>query len=121
MYRRGASVRPFDMHGYKRVGSLTRAGSRMQVAGAAGAFYGNPRQLGIQLAGIVTTMVFSFIMTLILIVPLDLVRACVRACVECVRVIVDPLVRMCSSSRSTRIVEAEVSLTGRAMLRACRF
>ena len=113
------------MHGYKRVGSLTRAGSRMQVAGAAGAFYGNPRQLGIQLAGIVTTMVFSFIMTLILIVPLDLVRACVRvcvrACVECVRVIVDPLVRMCSSSRSTRIVEAEVSLTGRAMLRACRF
>ena len=71
MYRRGASVRPFDMHGYKRVGSLTRAGSRMQVAGAAGAFYGNPRQLGIQLAGIVTTMVFSFIMTLILIVPLD--------------------------------------------------
>ena len=54
----------------------------MQVAGAAGAFYGNPRQLGIQLAGIVTTMVFSFIMTLILIVPLDLVRACVRACVR---------------------------------------
>ena len=57
----------------------------MQVAGAAGAFYGNPRQLGIQLAGIVTTMVFSFIMTLILIVPLDLVRACVRACVRRVR------------------------------------
>jgi len=42
------------------------------VAGKAGAFYGKPEQLGIQIAGILTTMVFSFIMTLIILVPLDL-------------------------------------------------
>jgi len=41
--------------------------------GAAGAFYGNPKQLGIQLAGIVVTMAFSFVMTLVIIVPLDLI------------------------------------------------
>ena len=67
---------------------MTHACGRMQVAGAVGAFYGNPRQVGIQLAGIVTTMVYSFVMTLVLIVPLDMVRANL----ECMRVIVDQLV-----------------------------
>lgn len=42
-----------------------------KVAGPAGAFFGNPKQLGIQLAGIVVTMAWSFIMTLIILVPLD--------------------------------------------------
>ena len=43
------------------------------IAGESGAFYGNPTQLGIQIAGIVTTMAYSFVMTLIIIIPLDFI------------------------------------------------
>jgi Amt family ammonium transporter len=40
--------------------------------GSAGAVYGNPKQVGIQLAGIVFTMAYSFIVTLLILVPMDL-------------------------------------------------
>jgi Amt family ammonium transporter len=63
----------FGVHGIGGIwgGIVTGLMANPEVAGAAGAFYGNPKQLGIQIAGILTTMVFSFIMTLVIIVPLD--------------------------------------------------
>jgi Amt family ammonium transporter len=65
----------FGVHGIGGIwgGIVVGLMANPEVAGAAGAFYGNPKQLGIQIAGILTTMVFSFIMTLVIIVPLDLV------------------------------------------------
>jgi len=63
----------FGVHGIGGIwgGIVTGLMANPEIAGAAGAFYGNPKQIGIQLAGIVVTMVFSFVMTLIIIVPLD--------------------------------------------------
>jgi len=64
----------FGVHGVGGIwgGLLTGLLANPAIAGASGAFYGNPKQIGIQLAGILTTMVFSFVMTMIIIVPLDL-------------------------------------------------
>ena len=67
----------FGVHGIGGIwgGILTGLFARPNIGGegVAGAFYGNPKQLGIQLAGILFTMAFSFIMTMIILVPLDLI------------------------------------------------
>lgn len=65
----------FGVHGIGGIwgGIITGLMADPKVAGPAGAFFGNPKQLGIQIAGIVVTMAFSFIMTLLIIVPLDLI------------------------------------------------
>jgi Amt family ammonium transporter len=67
----------FGVHGIGGIwgGILTGLFARPNIGGegVAGAFYGNPKQLGIQLAGILFTMAFSFIMTMIILVPLDFI------------------------------------------------
>lgn len=63
----------FGVHGVGGMwgGLLTGLFANPEVGGATSAFYGgNGAQVGIQIAGIVFTSVFSFIMTLIIIVPL---------------------------------------------------
>jgi Amt family ammonium transporter len=64
----------FGVHGIGGIwgGVVTGLMANPAVGSGTGAFYGKPEQLGIQIAGILTTMVFSFIMTLIILVPLDL-------------------------------------------------
>jgi Amt family ammonium transporter len=64
----------FGVHGVGGIwgGILTGILANPDVSeGNAGAAYGNPKQIGIQLAGIVFTMAFSFIMTLVILIPLD--------------------------------------------------
>jgi len=65
----------FGVHGIGGIwgGIMTGLFAHPDVGGTPGAFYGNGVQLGIQIAGIVFTFAFSFIMTLIIIVPLDLI------------------------------------------------
>jgi len=65
----------FGVHGLGGVwgGIVVGLMADPKVAGPAGAFFGNPKQLGIQLAGIVVTAAWSFIMTLVILVPLDLI------------------------------------------------
>jgi Amt family ammonium transporter len=41
--------------------------------GASGAFYGHPKQLGIQIAGICFTCVYSFVMTMAILLPMHFV------------------------------------------------
>jgi Amt family ammonium transporter len=64
----------FGVHGIGGIwgGIVTGLMANPAVGSGTGAFYGKPEQLGIQIAGILTSMVFSFIMTLIILVPLDL-------------------------------------------------
>jgi len=52
-------------------GIMTGLLAHPDVGGAPGAFYGNPAQLGMQIAGILFTMAYSFIVTMLIIVPLD--------------------------------------------------
>jgi len=63
----------FGVHGIGGIwgGIMTGLLANPAIAGESGAFYGNGRQLGIQIAGIVTTMAYSFVMTLLIIIPLD--------------------------------------------------
>jgi len=65
----------FGVHGVGGIvgGFLTGLFAKEEIGGTNGAFYGNPKQLGWQIAGILTTMVFSFGMTLIILLPLDFI------------------------------------------------
>jgi Amt family ammonium transporter len=48
------------------------ASKEINPAGANGLFFGNPHQLAIQFISVITTMVFSFVMTLIIIKAVDI-------------------------------------------------
>lgn len=68
----------FGVHGIGGIwgGIITGLFANTNIPGAywtAGAFYGNPKQLGLQIAGIVFTAVYSLIVTLLIIVPMDLI------------------------------------------------
>ncbi|EKX40018.1 ammonium transporter [Guillardia theta CCMP2712] len=65
----------FGVHGVGGMlgGILTGCFADAAIGGQNGAFYGNPKQLGIQLAGIAVTLVYSIIMTFIILKPLDLI------------------------------------------------
>ena len=70
----------FGVHGVGGIwgGIMTGLLANPAIAGESGAFYGNGRQLGIQIAGIVTTMAYSFVMTLLIIIPLDFLLKAIR-------------------------------------------
>jgi Amt family ammonium transporter len=68
----------FGVHGIGGIwgGIITGLFANTNIPGAywtAGAFYGNPKQLGLQIAGIVFTAVYSLVVTLAIMVPMDLI------------------------------------------------
>ena len=56
-----------------KVGGCVTVDAVAKSSNACGAAFGNAEQIGIQLLGIVVTMIFSFIMTLIILVPMDMI------------------------------------------------
>ena len=62
-----------DATAEEKVGECVMVDAVAKSSNACGAAFGNAEQIGIQLLGIVVTMIFSFIMTLIILVPMDMI------------------------------------------------
>ena len=66
-----------NKEGYDELGNVTRGKMRfpdsLNPDGANGLFFGNPGQLWTQFISVVATMVFAFVMTLIILKVIDLV------------------------------------------------